>query len=340
LAAPKLGDYLVSYEQGTGRLILEMRRLGTPRFAFDPWDQGLGIYCSRRGRWAPTDMDPGFNLLQPGRSLQPQNPLAPFNRTIPARLVEVIERFKIRQHWVMRLLRRNPDSEHMARHNPVLLALVAKWAHIHGCGDLVVDRLLLEKRENVLRRVTGWGQKRQVRLLAKLKLRRITEPVLRWVDKLLLREPVARYLSRFKVVTMSMLYYALSAEEFLGCRLLAKASHDPRKAARALRSVAFWASPAIDYGKAVFEPDTEELVRQCQSVGQLRRLHDQWQEAYEISRLAGLEALFNEGVFPDPPFPGSETIVPIRSVKELVEEGWGLYGHFGSYSSHVFQGSL
>jgi hypothetical protein len=95
-------------------------------------------------------------------------------------------------------------------------------------------------------------------------------------------------------------------------------------------------------GNALGRDDVEAVLAKVPTMSRLKGLHDRWYRRLNLHRAVGFGAwvkiLFGTGTFPVPPLPGTDTIIPIRTVDELLAEGEEMDHCVGSYAQGVFTG--
>ena len=96
-------------------------------------------------------------------------------------------------------------------------------------------------------------------------------------------------------------------------------------------------------GRNLGRTDVDAVLARCPTFARLERLHDRWTE--RLNRLQGAERRerliqrYGSLSFPEPPLPGSATIVPIRSVPELDAEGASMGHCVAGYAESVLDGA-
>jgi hypothetical protein len=86
----------------------------------------------------------------------------------------------------------------------------------------------------------------------------------------------------------------------------------------------------------------ENHLKKCQSIEALQVLHNLWADRYSaLHQEQRIEQFFTDNgtyTFPTPPLPGDADIVPITTIKELLEEGAVMHNCVGSYAEKVKSG--
>lgn len=205
--------------------------------------------------------------------------------------------------------------------------------------DWQVDEILKLSRKEILFQVSGVRSSASVRYLSKVKVEQYNE---HWFGllKISLSAPdLISYLSQFKCITSSMLKYAIQAKAFLGCYLLRHLPHETKKINNTLRSVAILAPDSLRAGKYISEPDIFERINACRSEKALKRLHDEMVRKHQVMQKCHLYSSYQEH-FPEPPLPGTDSIVPITTLTDLFEEGESMHHCVATYAEKVFKNNI
>ena len=286
------------------------------RFRITPWREGFTAYRVRGEVFEPTDLWLLVVLPSQGACTTRNTDVNAFLRGIPGDIKALVRPYQFGQCVLLRSLASLAQTADLAKSNPNLLWLIAAAGYDGRVQPSEIGRLCVTKQTDVLRELTGIGSKAQVKLLRKIKavegsLTEARDLHAALCDPGILE--VVRHLPEVPLPLLGLLAFhgALSREEFVA-PMAAKLT-DAMKRLEALDAVCerlaglalTTPAPTLQDVRDTLDPPARP-VRPARAPRRVR---------------APPPELVWQRDFPPPPVPGSDTIVPITTVKELHAEG-------------------
>ena len=246
------------------------------------------------------------------------HPVVRWMRGVPAQVRDLLLAQPDEQLVFARLCATSPRARQLAASSPALLWLAGRRL-LARCGDPAqVEAILGLRRQELLGRLGYPAEPRLVRLLERLGLpglmpanaRRLFSDVCKidWLVRLLQQNPQPSW---------GLVRAALCNADYRKSRLFQKLLLQSTGVDRTFRGVVRVAEllqETIRVGQALLGPrgGVEQQVFACTSAQGLVHLHDTWTMKLQY------EGLYH---FPEPPLPGTDTLVPIRDSAVLYREG-------------------
>ena len=297
------------------------------------WDKGLNWWSETDGeKYRPGAFEePGIHLLS-----ETDHPaIIKWQETIPENVLHACRYYSSWQYALLQMARHWQEGCDLLLSNPTLLWLL--WDQfIQERYSLAVLRHTLRQKQPVIMSSIGLvGSKSAVRQMKKLTLsslgvyeERFIRQVWRNAEQLdqlkhhkIIDMDLLQLLDRFPWIPGSALYNAF---ENVTCRW-------------AYEQLCILIRDSLDMGA------TEERMRQCQTMDQVRRVHDRLVQNHQPENgPRNFGALLNEKgemlPFPEPPFPGTDIISPICTPEGLKAEGKLMQHCVSSYIRRVQEG--
>lgn len=340
------------------------------RMRIRSWDAGVVTECRSDidcpWRPHPFDLDaPLLSLAEPdivagleaGRQsltneMCRRHPVECFAAAIPPKARSAAGRFALVQFRLLRAMAADARVCDLIGSNPALVFLTAAFfqetsgSPVHRRGFLP---LLHEKRRDIIRFAAGYEEERIVRLLSKIRCVVWNKQALADVRALLCDDARMRMISHFDIVPGAVVrWVACGRIEFPDVlaaffhRLVASRKGPDLEALDAAADAAgqlFLDTRRLAPDRAVFV----RQVNECRDLDDMKCLHDRqvlyWKNRDHELELERHRDRFGTLDFPPPPVPGSDDIVPITTVRQLIEEGRCQHHCVGGYVSEVMYGN-
>ena len=338
---------LVHYRRRERVLQVDFRPRLDVQLRLTSWDDGLRLFRFEDGAWREDPADPQLFFFGPAQRLDPSHPVAKLCRSIPERALAIASEFSSWHVTVLRLLRESQAAADLACSSPNLLWLVAAAVDRRGLGASDACDLLRQRRVDLL----SWCLGSAVRPAA-LRLVDKYEPIHRHRGELELLELAAAAPKVVSDLRHVPVVYPADLDRLIryivlrrcGCfrELLLEARARPDILADARDMV----TDIRRLGQNLNRTDVDALLARCPTFARLRLLHDRWARRFnrrrdrtnEATRRERLIERYGSLCFPEPPLPGNATIVPIRTLLELDEEGTLMDHCVASYAEAVLKG--
>lgn len=338
--------------------------------------EGIPEASERRnsGRWR--ECSPEIRLLKPGATVrtgqesdppadtsEKESAFAAFRAGVPAEIAGLVEPFASHQWNLLLFLRYSKESRDLAVSNGVLAYALANNCEICGTGwRLTLGRAMrhVKKKQRDICEALGFpGSEASVRLLRKISPGTCSPPILRILKLTLKKDPaimgrlgylrqipasVIHMLSRgdiSRLVTPALLFQCSEARE--------EAEVD--QVVDMLFNIVFHATqwrgapeiPQFASIRAVREFHDQMMLAMEAEQARIEQVRQQLRELERERqrlrlRMAAEREERNTRVFPPPPLPGTEHIVPITTRPELRMEGRQQHHCVGTYAHMILSG--
>lgn len=293
------------------------------------------------GKWR--ECAPDLRLLYPPHSPNAGlEALTDFRQTIAPDIAKSVEPFSSHQWNMMLFLRDSKEARDLAVSNPVLAYALANNAEVRGVSDRVTFYFAarnVRRRQRSICEALGFpGTEAFVRLLRKIPPETCSPSMLRVLQKTVRRDPaILTCLGHLQKITPGIVYLAGNEDvsRLVTPKLLAEAAGAPddtmaETVAEQLFKILSCANriepaptiPKLQSARAV--GNLHECLALEVAAAQARALQAQEQEIARARarRAAALERKRTASVriFPPPPFPGNDDIVPISNEADLKME--------------------
>jgi len=320
-----------------GNLLIDAGMRINARLRFGPWEAGLPVERWTGDGWSSEYLDPPIPLLSMARRAGANTPVHRFVDSIPQKVRERADPYRYRQTALLQWVARRRAVADLLQRSPTLLWLLVATAAEQHWERRRVDLLLCRPRVYILNKLTRIRSEAAVKFLDRLTLLNGDYDELRLIRLFLLRKQTfCRQFGHWETIPVHILavllrFPALEGAGFL--RQLADENHS--HFADAMRhvepSVMVW-EDALRMAGLLNIRNGAQILARCRTFDAVQRLHDRWVE--RLNRQPGFVAVGRRS-FPAPPIPGNDVIQPLRSEKELMEEG-RLMGHcVASYAGEV-----
>ena len=346
------------FDPATSTLGIDFRPLLDVQVRLGTWDRGLVLERLEGGAWGVEDGDPGVSPLavadmdtlarapaQPDETWLTAHPVEAWAASIPASIRELARPIEWRQMTLLWLLREVPEAVTLLADNPVLIWLLVNWLVRRDLPVAAARNLVLGSRARIARTVAGVSSAGVVRLLGRLRFRLYGPGEMRTLEQVLGHPTLPRDLVRLRAVAGDALPILLEFPGLLAfpClrQLVADAVEEPALSARLLTLAVRYVAGLEHLAGGLGIENFSQACARCRTEQQLVALHDRWTARFNVrhgQRAATVVRECGRSEFPDPPVPGMDTIRPLRTVEELLEEGAKMHHCAGSYYHDALDG--
>lgn len=327
-------------------LYMDFRKLLATCIRIAGWKKGLSVerWNEVLQTWQAEEWDPGIHLPLPSHWLD--FPMEPFYSEIPKEAIRAVGPFKWRQFVLLRLIRHCPETLELLQSNPVLAWLCADAIAAQEVPVPKAREIILARRRDICAFAGLAATESMVRSIGRMKADDYTQDLFFNLQKILIdKEKVSRLRLIKKVPASEMrnlclrfdyMAWALSGEDKNGVTVWDKMGDNV-----GTNGYRIW-TDTMGLGRNLRIPDTEKRLARCKSFEELQHIHDRWSRTLSRDRAVRLTGEFFEkygtSSFPQPPLPGNADIVPVITIKELLEEGADMHHCVGSYAERVMTG--
>ena len=250
-----------------------------------------------------------------------------FISDIPVKIREVLKSYRCCQFLMLRLAASIPEANDLLESNPTLLWLLAYRQHELRYSQRQIENLLHHKQHGLLSKILGGAHgKREVRFLRKLE---VEKGDLLLIEMLytLLADPdrLALFAHHWSKIPQAALQPVMryNSAGYARCLATELAGIDKGHHNGVISEISsLWNElkrQAMDFGNTDVEWRT---LSQLGSMTDMRELHRHWiRRTYDKCDNELAEQARNMPPFPDPPFSGNDTILPLCTPLELFIEG-------------------
>ena len=251
-----------------------------------------------------------------------------FRFSLPRTVAARAEKFQSRQWALLRLFQARPETLEFAEQNPALCFALANYrCFLRASLADAVKVSALRQRD-----IAGWlgfpSTEGIARILAKLKPESASVELLNPLRDALQDADCAKTLAHLPELNTGVV--AIAADPRLRAAVTPKLLHEVAEVPSE-KYLADTASLIRDTLRMFFRVHPERGRPQFQSVARVREMHDEISTHYLRIEDLSLTALR----FPRPPLRGTDDIVPICTVEELVAEGRGQDNCVATYAERI-----
>ena len=345
-ATPEVG---FRFDATRGRLIVDLPpRIGAV-LELDSWQNGLTVRAFIEGAWEDVDTTPAFSLtdwIEPDTATPDTIAVAAYLDGVPASVRDRVRTLGWHQIKLLQVARAVPELLPLVDDSPVLVALLIDWIARTEATHERARWLVLGPRPEILRAAGIASTAATVKLLGRLRFERIGASDLTTVRELLANTALTTLLALFRRINGELLRPlllrpSLTSLPFIRASIASPAGVDDASV-RECFALAAEFGDVERVGRRLGVRDPTAAYRACTTAGAVRRLHDRWTERLNgmplRHRIEALARTYGTDTFPAPPLLGSDAIVPITTLADLMAEGAELHHCVGSYHEQVMSG--
>lgn len=335
-----------TYDPANGYLFFDLLGVfyeNNSRIRLSSWEQGLEVSRWCGGDWQALYDDPHFIIIRHDRSNLRGEEVGSFVDRIPQQVQDIVAPFQYGQLPFLHILQQYPAAIELAENCPCLVWLLA----VTFCApapslQLNVNELLAGKRKEFLQQLGLHGSKAYLRFLNRLQLGSYGAVEFNWIRNILVNPNRLRQYRHFPIITKAHLVAGMRYPVLLKYSFVRKAMLGNSLQPAIVRSIfaTYWDTASM--GKMLRKSNIHKRIMVLKTLGQLDTLHDRWSE--EINRQAmeteEIQELLRQygPIFPAPPIPGTDTIIPVQTLAELVTEGKFMRHCVVTYASKLYDG--
>ena len=291
-----------------------------------PWNRGLGgiaidedeqtdITLREVGDWV-------FGLTDPA--------VLTWKKSFPIDVLIALEAMPSHKARLAEYASKSNPVRDLLLSNPILLWGLCEYGFLNDITLDEIEALTRVKQRDLAMYLKLEGTQQQVRLLKRMSGVSRTKDELRSYMRLLKHQAVCNYLSH--------------APGELGAELQLLTKHPWLAScpARALIPLLSNREHWITFRDILRMTDDITELQQCTTTNALNRLHDRL--VVELNQWRRRELIRDEGgqpvPLPEPPLPATDTIIPITSQAELIEEGQEMHHCIASHLKSVVDGKF
>jgi len=335
-----------TFSPDTGYLEVDFTPVLDCRLRFSSWDDGLRLDRFQDGAWHPEPEDPLMPFFAACRQLNDDHPVRGFLAGIPA---GALDRSQYCGHFELtglRLLRHHEAAWDLARLSPNLFWLLTSRAAELRIPASEISEVLSHRMRDVLSWAAGVPARQSVlTFLEKLRLKSRGDNEYRLVMEAVSSPAIVELFRHHSELSIPVLQVVLrhlwTKPSVIRSRFYLDASRRAESTDVLEESLILYRD-ALRLGRLLGIPNFDQVVASARTVDELRRLHDRWTERANAGReratIRELIAKYGHAAFPEPPLPGNDDIVPIRTVEELLAEGTEMRHCAGSYAWKCLEG--
>ena len=301
--------------------------LGHPlRLVVSTWDEGLLVQSFEDGE------KEDLNVTEIGDWWFKTADLAveQWRASFPADVKSAIELLPRHNALTAHLAVRSESVRDLLINNPFLLWCLCEQGHINSEDLGVADTLARQKQRKLCQRVGLNGTQQEVRLLRSAAAVPFNNDDLRAFFRLLKQPGVCNYLSHEKVISTDDIQLLLRQPWLANCP------------ARSLIPVLRDRGHRRIFSDVLRMLENISALQQCKTLAALERLHDRL--VVDLNGGRSKELMRDEHghllPIPTPPLTATETILPITSQAELIEEGREMHHCIASHLKSVVDGKF
>jgi hypothetical protein len=327
-------------------LYVDFRKLFATCLRITAWNKGLSVdrWNEVLQNWQTEEWDPGIPVpfLPYGQDFC----LEQFFSEIPTEVLRIISPFKWRQFVLLRMIRHCPETLELLQSNPVLTWFCADAIAKSEVPAPKAREIIMAKRRDICAFVGLPATDSMVKILSRIKAEEYTQTLFDDLKKVLLQNDKIlklRFLPHIPAIEIYNLighfdytYWCLSTRDRAGTTIWETLSENNEFDVYRL-----WYD-STNCARNLLIADPIKRLTKCKSIEALRALHDKWSNLYNrVDTKHRIEQFFQDHrtySFPPPSLPGDADIVPITTIKELLDEGKDMHNCVGSYAEKVLYG--
>jgi hypothetical protein len=309
------------------------------------WQKGLSIdrWDNVHQQWEPEETDPGISLPFPPH--KSKFSLQGFFNDIPSEVIDAVRPFQWRQFVLLKMVRHQPETLELLQSNPVLAWFLADAIASKEIPISVGCKWVLRKRKDILEFVGMPSSDPIIKTLSRIKFEEYTQILFEDLKKLMrendkmLKLRFVQYIPGGEIFNLlkhfDYSYWLLSTRDSIGMTIWENCTVDKEKDVFRL-----W-TDSKNCAKSLRIACPENQLGKCKSIEALHDIHDLWLNMYNSANTAQRNERFlleyGTYSFPAPPLPGDADIIPITTIKDLLDEGAEMHNCVGSYVEMIMR---
>ena len=284
------------------------------------WSEGLNVQYQEGESWHNSLHDPNIPIFNKS-DYESDHPVRSFIERIPDDVLTKVKQFNMNQLTMMRLLKAYPISIDILEHSPSVYCMFADWVQSNEVQITEAVTVLKQKRRNILEIIFNKPvREASVRFLNKHIANGHDRLELDTLKKACLDSRLLEGFNRIDSLGWNELRMAVRFQFLISNQFFWDAVQNGVE-------VSYLQSKLRDIKSLAEQLETSDYqasIERCQTVEDLTNLHDRWTERlYEVDD-EDIERRFlsryGTQLFPEPPIPGNNDIIPIVTSSELFKE--------------------
>ncbi len=310
------------------------------------WQKGLSTerWDDVLQSWEPEETDPGISLPFPPHKSNLS--LRGFFNDIPQKVISAVRPFQWRQFVLLKMVRYRPETLELIQSNPVLAWFLADAIALKQIPISDGCEWVYRKRKDILEFAGIPSTDSIVKTLSRIKPAEYTQILFENLKKLLHQNDKMSKLHFIQYIPGKEIfnllnhfeysYWLLSTRDYTGMTIWETLTADNEDEICRL-----W-TDSRNCAKSLRIACPEDQLGKCKSMEGLRAIHDKWSNMYnKVNTAQRIDQFFQDHgtySFPPPPLPGDADIIPITTIKDLLDEGAEMHNCVGSYAEKVLYG--
>lgn len=337
----QLDKEITEYSSDDGLLYINLSPYTDVVLRYYPWKEGLAIERRDGERWTKENYDPQIPLVTHIH----QNSDLPVNnyiKDIPMQVQASVLKIDYLQTSILQLAAKSYKASELLCDAPVLLWMIADHLKNRDLSATAIDKMVGKKRTDILSEIVGVDSQASVKFIKKIQILNGDQNELKVIKNSAVDKHVTYALRNWKKIPIHILSVLRRYPEISESKLLR--SFEEIEASQPLETLThifkimngWYDVMRLGQRLNINRNNTLNLLNRCKSEQDIQKLHDQW--VYKSNKMKVCVEKGNN-LFPSPPLPGDNHIIPILTEEDLIAEGRIMHHCVGSYSHSVRSGS-
>jgi cell division GTPase FtsZ len=288
--------------------------------------------------------DPELPLIEFYTDHDPDHPVCQFLKTVPADHLILATKFRFHQLTILRLLRYFPHTKDLLESAPTLYWLLAHKVLQSGSHPIETDNILKQKRIHILDWITdGHGSKSLLKFIKKIEIKHFDFREMELLLNAIKSPTIIVNFKHFKTIPLHALRMFFQNPELLNCKFFVNSYTSSEQIPISSQEMTSLWQDTIRVGQQLDIGLHHQIIAACPTILRLRNLHDKWTAKFNMDeddqKIRAITSKYGTDQFLAPPVSGIGTIIPIKSVQGLLDEGRVMHHCVGSFVDKVFSGT-
>ena len=327
-----------------GNLIISFPHDPACKLKITPWQDGLNCFALENGQWERLAI-----MMMPiisGAEL-PEGSHKQFIKKIPQRVRRAVSGLRHYQFAMMQLAARDDRFMDLIESTPQLAWLFTEAYYMDPdrWTDFFEEGILTQKQTVIMKVLFGWSSKSALKVMRKIRVKKGSDKELNAIRFLFQSDDRVIFVRHMKIIPTHYLSILRTFPELTKHKLLEQFK-DPDYEGGIIAAIAEvnrfndWQRDIERMGRVLELDHLESKIGSVESSNQMREFHDEVTDEYnkliQQRRSVSLKERFKN--FPPPPYGGTDSILPITDIDDLIEEGASMRHCVTSYASLVAEG--
>ena len=319
-------------------LVFKVLPLGS-LFRYSSWISGLKAEVYQDEQWTEESFDLGLPLLSMSIEESSASSFNAFLNKIPISIINSVKPFNYCQVMMLQWVSKSQHAEELLEHSPVLFWLIICEANEQSWAEATIADLLKLPRKKIINKLIGTSSVWLVKIIDKVVLNDSTREEYLVLKRGLMNSSQLINFRHEQWIPIQAIYAAnkfpwlIKSKAFRKCVFIHCERLTDVSAMLAKYDI-YW-SDALNLARLLRIEDAEVALNRCLSFEEVKAVHDRWTEKLNRSR-----TLLTQGgiQFPEPPFKGTNVILPITTEDDLIAEGRLMHHCVASYVDAIGKG--